>query len=118
MTNNILSPNDILNHWLDEEARIKDEIALIMDLLKKRKANSPYPAHASDNGFSFQLASGADLVFMQKVANALRTKGWEAEITSSHGISGSYHIFHLSSPVLSKLPQPTARSMRDNDCGW
>ncbi len=96
----IMTPDELLTYWTDENAQVNGETARIMDMLMEAAPNRGRPEYLSGCAFVIPLAPDADLEFMGKVSQRFRDAGWTATIKRDRSIA-----LVLTSPVVDQMPR-------------
>ncbi len=102
----IITPEQLVNFFSDEEARINDDVARICAVLTERETGTCRPKNRAGKVFELRMPEDFDATFAENVAARFRAAGWDANIASKHDITGQHSVLRLASDALQALPQP------------
>lgn len=98
------SPEAVVAHWKNMNARVEDEVKRILGLLREQKPFTARPAHFGRSGFQIVFPGDASKICMEQVVQAFKALGWNAELGSNYSMGATYYLA-LNHPLLEELSQ-------------
>ena len=102
----MMTPAEVLKHWLDTDKRVNEEVARVVGMLTERRPGTCKAVHFSHGNFSISYEGSPDEEFLELVAQKFRENDWEASVEHDQDIGGDNTTLVLGSSVLSEMPEP------------